>query len=335
MSCSDRTGERLPAAAHGLTGTIQSRSSAPGAPSTQNVRTPKGVDLEYESIGDDRGSPMLLIQGLGTPMLAWRPELCEALAAQGFRIIRFDNRDCGLSQKFPEGGYFLADMADDAIGLLDALGIDRAHVVGQSLGGMIAQELVLRQQDKAASLCLIYTAPDTSHLLSDRDLNAAATRPAARTREEAIEQYLQDESFCASPAYRFDTAWIRTLGGLIWDRCYYPEGIPRQLDAAWRSRDRTAALSAVKTPTLIIHGDADRLIDVSGGHALARAIPHAALRIFRGMGHELPVALWPELVQAITGNANRQYRNSRAGERGDRSAKPSARPGRTSGASDL
>jgi pimeloyl-ACP methyl ester carboxylesterase len=242
---------------------------------------------------------MLLIQGLGAPMLGWRREFCEALAAQGFRVIRFDNRDCGLSQKFLEGHYLLADMAEDAIGLLDALGIDRAHVVGQSLGGMIAQELVLRRPDKAASLCLIYTAPSTTQIRSERDHSAIATRPGARSREEAIEQYLQNESFAASAAYEFDAAWIRTLGGLIWDRCYYPEGIPRQLDAATRSPERTAALGAVTTRTLIIHGDADRLIDVTGSHALAQALPHASLRIFAGMGHELPPPLWPELVQAM------------------------------------
>jgi pimeloyl-ACP methyl ester carboxylesterase len=269
-----------------------------------HVTTPGGVRIEYETTGDDRGAPMLLIQGLGAPMLGWRREFCEALAARRFRVIRFDNRDCGLSQKFPQGRYLLADMAEDTIGLLDALHIDRAHVVGQSLGGMIAQELVLRRPDKVASLCLIYTASDITHIRSERDLTAVTTRPRARSREEAIEQYLQDESFCASHAYGFDTAWIRELGGLIWDGCYYPEGIPRQLDAIWRSRDRTAALGAVTAPTLIIHGDADQLIDVSGSHALAQALPHATLRIFPGMGHELPSPLWPELVREITGNAN-------------------------------
>jgi pimeloyl-ACP methyl ester carboxylesterase len=268
------------------------------------ITTPGGVRIEYETIGDDRGSPMLLIQGLGAPLVGWRPELCQALAAQGFRVIRFDNRDCGLSQKFPEGRYLLADMADDAIGLLDALNIGRAHVVGQSLGGMIAQELVLRRPDKVARLCLIYTAPNSSHILNERDMTAITARPRARSREEAIEQYLADESFCVSQAYEFDTAWIRALGGIIWDRCYYPEGIPRQLDAAFCSPDRTAALGAVTTRTLIIHGDTDRLIDVSGSHALAQALPHATLRIFAGMGHELPPPLWPELIQAITGNAN-------------------------------
>jgi len=268
------------------------------------ITTSGEVQIEYQITGDDHGTPILLIQGLGAPMLGWRPEFCQALAAQGFRVIRFDNRDCGLSQKFPEGQYLLADMAEDAIDLLDALNIDQAHVVGQSLGGMIAQELVLRRPDKAASLCLIYTAPNTTHIRSDRDHTAIATQPRARSREEAIEQYLQNESFAASAAYELDTAWIRTLGGLIWDRCYYPEGIPRQLDAASRSPDRTAALGAVTTRTLIIHGDADRLIDITGSYALARALPHASLRIFAGMGHQLPPPLWPEIIQAITANTS-------------------------------
>ena len=271
-----------------------------------HISTPSGVRLAYESIGDERDAPMLLIQGLGAQMLGWRRELCQALAARGFRIIRFDNRDCGLSTKFPDAQYLLADMADDAIGLLDALNLDRAHIVGQSLGGMIAQELTLRAPDRVASLCLIYTAPNTSHLLNERDLTAAATRPRAQSREEAIEQYLQDESFCSSPDYESDTAWIRTLGGLLWDRCYYPEGVPRQLDAAARSGDRTGALGAVTAPTLIIHGDTDRIIHVSGSHALAKALPHATLRIYAGMGHELPPALWPDIVDDMTENATSQ-----------------------------
>ena len=269
-----------------------------------HITTPGEVQIEYEITGDDHGTPMLLIQGLGAPMHGWRREFCQTLAAQGFRVIRFDNRDCGRSQKFPDGHYLLADMAEDAIGLLDALNISRAHIVGQSLGGMIAQELVLRRPGKAASLCLIYTAPNTGHIRSERDLTAENAQPRARTREEAIEQYLNDESFCASQAYEFDTAWIRELGGLIWDTCYYPEGIPRQLNAIWHSPDRTAALSTVTIPTLIIHGDTDRLIDVSASHALAQALPHATLRIFPGMGHELPAPLWPEIIQAITANTS-------------------------------
>jgi pimeloyl-ACP methyl ester carboxylesterase len=195
-------------------------------------------------------------------------------------------------------------MAEDVMGLLVALIIDQAHIVGQSLGGMIAQELVLRRPDKAASLCLIYTTPSTTHILNERDHSAIATQPRARSRQEAIEQYLQNESFAASRAYEFDTAWIRTLGGFIWDHCYYPQGIPRQLHAVLSSPDRTAALGTVTAPTLIIHGDADRLIDVSASHVLAQALPHATLRIFAGMGHELPPPLWPELIQAITANTN-------------------------------
>jgi len=292
MPRSGQTRDALPASGHGGSSTIRPLSPGSGGLSARDITTPGGVRIAYESIGDDeRGVPMLLIQGLGAPMLGWRREFCEALAAQGFRVIRFDNRDCGLSQKFPEGHYLLADMADDVIGLLDALNIDQAHIVGQSLGGMIAQELILRRPDKAASLCLIYTTPSTTHILNERDHSAIATQPRARSRQEAIEQYLQNESFAASRAYEFDTAWIRTLGGLIWDHCYYPEGIPRQLRAAFRSPERTAALGTVTAPTLIIHGDADRLIDVSASHVLAQALPHATLRIFAGLGHELPPPL--------------------------------------------
>jgi pimeloyl-ACP methyl ester carboxylesterase len=265
--------------------------------------TPSGVQLAYESIGDPQAPAMLLIQGLGAQMIGWRAELCSALAAEGFHVIRFDNRDSGLSQKFADGSYLISDMADDAAGLLDALRINRAHVVGQSFGGMIAQELAIRRSEKVLSLCLVYTAPNTHHFLQERDHGAPAQRAPAGSREEAIEQYLADESFCASSRYAFDVDWIRTLGGQIWDRCYYPEGIARQLAAASRSPDRSVRLSSVNVPTLVVHGEADRLIDVRGGLALAEAMPHAHMLTVAGMGHELPRPIWPILVGAIVGNA--------------------------------
>jgi pimeloyl-ACP methyl ester carboxylesterase len=268
------------------------------------VTTPQGVRLEYEGIGEESGEPMLLIQGLGAQLIGWRREFCELLASYGFRVIRFDNRDSGLSEKFPHGGYEVANMADDAAGLLEGLAIERAHIVGQSLGGMIAQELALRHPERITSLGLVYSAPNARHFSSEHDLPNIATRRPASTREQAIRRYVEDESFCVSQAYEFDTAWIRELGGLMWDRCYCPAGVQRQLEAVLRSRDRRAALTSVRVPTVIIHGDADRIIDLSGGQALADAIPNADLRIVPGMGHELPRRAWPELVEALAENAH-------------------------------
>lgn len=266
------------------------------------VTTPQGVRLEYERIGDRHHPTLLLIQGLGAQMICWRRELCEQLAACGLGVIRFDNRDCGLSQKFPDQPYGLADMGDDAIGLLDALGIDRAHVVGQSLGGAIAQEVVLQAPEKVASLCLIYTAPSTSFMLNEREWDDAMAPSPAKTREEAIEQYLQNELWSASPAYEFDTPWIRELGGQIWDRGWYPEGTARQFGAILRSRDHTEALRSVTVPTLIVQGGADRMVDPAAATALAAAIPNSKVKLYPGLGHELNRAIWPELVPMIVEN---------------------------------
>jgi pimeloyl-ACP methyl ester carboxylesterase len=267
------------------------------------VTTASSVEIAYEIIGDPEATPMLLIQGLGAQMIGWRFEFCAALASRGFRVIRFDNRDVGLSQKCPGASYLIADMADDAAGLLDALGVERAHIVGQSLGGMIAQELAIRRPEKLLSLCLIYTAPNTNHFLDERNLAEPAQRPESASREEAIEQYLADESFCASERYEFDAEWIRTLGGQMWDRCYYPEGVGRQLEAAKLSRDRSELLGSLDVPVLITHGDADRLVDVGASLALAQAIPQSRIVIFPGMGHELPRPLWPLLTGVIAANS--------------------------------
>jgi pimeloyl-ACP methyl ester carboxylesterase len=270
-----------------------------------HVVTPQQVTIEYESIGNERDPAMLLIQGLGAQLVGWRREFCEALAAHGFRVIRFDNRDTGLSQKFPDSDYELADMADDATGLLDALGIQRAHIVGQSLGGGIAQEIAIKNPERVASLCLLYTAPNVTYLRDERDLGTSAAGPRTDSRDEAIQQYLEQEAWCASEAYPFDTDWIRELGGIMWDRCWCPGGVARQIQAVIRSGDHTTALRSVTARTLIVHGDRDRLIDVSAAEALAGALEHSTVRIFAGMGHELPAPIWPELVQEIAGNAAR------------------------------
>ena len=278
-----------------------------------SILTDGGVKIEYESIGDDSDPPVLLVEGLGAQMIGWRREWCDLLAEQGFWVIRFDNRDSGLSEKFPGRVYLLEDMADDVVGVLECLDIAQAHIVGQSLGGMIAQELAIRWPARVASLCLIYTAPNLSHVLSDRDHAAIASRPRAKARDVAIDQYVQDEQYAASVAYEFDIDWIRELGGRMWDRCYYPEGIQRQMDAMQRSGDRTEALRAVNARTLLIHGDADRLISVSGSHALAAALPRATLKVFPGVGHELPVPLWPAIVGAIADNARGASGDDRGG----------------------
>jgi pimeloyl-ACP methyl ester carboxylesterase len=263
-----------------------------------------GVSLAYETLGAEDAAPLLLIQGLGAQMIGWRDGFCVALAERGHFVVRFDNRDVGGSSWCDGVEYKLGDMADDAAALIEALGIQPAHVVGQSLGGMIAQELVLRHPDAVRSLCLLYTAPSFTHTKVTPEYRAARTTPAS-SRADAIEQMVENERRCASSSHAFDEAWNRALAAASFDRGYNPQGVDRQFRAGESAPDRTEALAAVEVPALIVHGDADQLIDVSGSHALAQAIPHAELQIFPGMGHELPAPLWPTLVELITGNAVR------------------------------
>lgn len=269
------------------------------------ISTPAGVRICYETFGSSAHPPLLLIQGLGAHMLGWRHELCQQIADAGFRVVRFDNRDVGLSQKFPEGGYTLSDMAADAAGLLEVLGIDSAHVVGQSMGGMIAQQLVIDHPDRVRSLGLIYTAPDDT-FISGRDLvDERLAMARARTRGEAVELYLRNEAPCASPGYPTDLQWLRELGGLMYDRDYDPDGITRQMSAIGASPDRTEALRAVGVPTTIVHGDGDQLIGPTASKVLHDVIPDATLTIIPGMGHELPRPLWDRIVDLVHDNAHR------------------------------
>jgi pimeloyl-ACP methyl ester carboxylesterase len=270
------------------------------------VTTPTGVSLHYDTFGDPNHPPLLLIQGLGAHMLGWRAELCRQLADAGFHVLRFDNRDVGLSQKFPQGGYTLADMADDTAGLLTALDIPAAHVVGQSMGGMVAQQLALDHPTRVLTLALIYTAP-SADFIAGRDLVDERThRPRARDRDEAIALYLENEAVCASPGYPQDTAWLRELGGQMYDRDYDPDGIERQLEALDHSPDRTPHLHRVTVPTTILHGDGDRLIGPDGSKVMHELIADSTLTIYPGMGHELPRPLWPQIVTRIRDNTARE-----------------------------
>ncbi|WP_405492513.1 alpha/beta fold hydrolase [Nocardia sp. NBC_00511] len=271
-----------------------------------HVTTATGVRLYYETLGDPKAPPLLLIQGLGAQLLGWHPELCAAIADGGFQVIRFDNRDVGLSQKFTAGGYGLTDMAADTAGLLDALGIECADIVGQSMGGMIAQVLALEHPARVRSLGLIYTAPDTYEFAAGADLiEDRMALPRAGNRAEAVESYLRNEASCLSPGYPADLAWLRELGGLMYDRDYDPDGIERQLAAVFDAPDRTESLPRVAVPTTILHGVGDRLIDASAAEALHRAIPNSRVTLFAGMGHELPRPLWSEIVALIHDNIRR------------------------------
>lgn len=275
-----------------------------------------GIELYYETHGDPSGRPLLLVMGLGAQMTLWRPEFCELLAGEGFYVIRFDNRDVGLSSKI-EGGptpdlakamagdhstasYTLWDMADDAVGLLDALGIGSAHIAGASMGGMVVQCMVIAHPERVRSVTSIMSTTGNPEVGQPQpEAMAALLAPPPASREAAIEQGVRTWKVIGSPGYPPDEAELRERIAADYDRCFYPEGTARQLVAILATGDRTAALREVRKPALVIHGEADPLVTLSGGKATADAIPGARLLTFPGMGHDLPPALYPEFVRAM------------------------------------
>ncbi|MHA6762167.1 alpha/beta fold hydrolase [Streptacidiphilus sp. PAMC 29251] len=278
------------------------------------------VELEYDTFGDPADPTLLLIMGLGSQLISWREGLCELFAAQGFHVVRYDNRDAGLSTFLDAGPqpdlraimqgdpssapYLLGDMALDALSVLDALGVGQAHVVGVSMGGMIAQQLVIDHPDRALSLCSIMSRPgDSVSGAATPEAGAVLLNPPGAGREAAIESGVKGWIVLGSPGYPDDPAALREWVAAAHDRSSRPDGFPRQLAAIIASPDRTPALHEVTAPTLVIHGAADPLINRSGGEATAKAVPGAELLILPGMGHNLPAALWPQIADAVTANA--------------------------------
>ena len=280
------------------------------------------VEIAYESFGDEDDRPLLLVMGLATQMLAWHDELCASLVERGFFVVRFDNRDVGLSTHLHDapppdvmaalGGdtssasYALEDCADDTVALLDGLGITRpVHVVGASMGGMIAQTLAIRNPERVASLTSIMSTPGPRIGPPTQAATAALFAPPATNRDEAVQRALSTYRVIGSPAYPLDEAWLSDVAGRAYDRAYDPLGVARQLLAIQASGDRTEALRRLDVPTLVVHGEDDPLIQVEGGRATAAAVPGAELVVVPGMGHNLPRDLWPRLVDAIHALADR------------------------------
>ena len=274
------------------------------------------VDLAYERFGDPDSPPLLLIMGLATQMLGWPEGFCSALVAQGLHVIRFDNRDIGLSTHVHDApapdvmaalagdtrsaSYTLSDMARDAVGLLDALALDSAHIVGASMGGMIAQTIAIEHPERVRSLTSIMsTTGDNKVGQATQAALGALLSPPATTRQEAVERTVSVYRVIGSPGFELDEAELRKRAGLAYDRANDPPGVARQFLAIIASGDRTPALRSLSVPTLVIHGADDPLVNVSGGRATAEAIPDAALVVYDGMGHDLPRALWPEIASRI------------------------------------
>jgi pimeloyl-ACP methyl ester carboxylesterase len=279
------------------------------------------VEIAYEELGDPNGQPLLLVMGLGMQMIAWDERFCGLLGERGYRVIRFDNRDVGLSSwtigPLPRRhavlagirrrlAYTLGDMADDAAGLLDRLGIESAHVVGASMGGMIAQVLGYRHPARVRSLGLIMTGPGKRHLALPRIRVLGAFFAAAPPEREAYADHaLGLFRLIGSPAYLMPEPEIRELLLASYDRAHNPAGVIRQLHAINASGDRSRALRLVRAPTVVIHGTADPLVRPISARALAREIPDAELLMIEGMGHDLPPQLWPQITEALAANAAR------------------------------
>ncbi|HEX5894824.1 MAG TPA: alpha/beta fold hydrolase [Thermoleophilaceae bacterium] len=279
------------------------------------------VELVYESIGDPADPALLLVMGLGMQLINWDLEFCEGLAERGFHVIRFDNRDAGLSTKIDapvpnvlramagipiRAPYLLDDMASDSFGLLDQLGIERAHVTGVSMGGMIAQTMAIRHPERVLSLgSMLSTTGDRRVGTPKLRVWSVLMRRAPQQRDAYIDYFVRVFRLIGSPDYPVDEARIREQAAATYDRCHYPAGTARQLAAILASGSRTAALRRLDVPTVVIHGRKDPLVPFRAGAATARAIPGAKLVAFPGMGHDLPRELWPRFTDALVQNADR------------------------------
>lgn len=273
-----------------------------------------GIDIEYDEIGPKDGLPLLFINGFGSQMTSWPDEFRQGFAKAGLRFIRFDNRDVGLTQKWngivpdirevakaaregkkPDVPYTLTDMAADAAGLLDALGIESAHICGASMGGMIAQLVALDHPDKARSLISIFsTTSDPSLPPSSPEAMAALTTPAPATdRASVIAHSLKGRRAYASTAYPFDEERLSALIGLNYDRMFYPEGSARQYAAIMASPPRSERLRSLKLPALVLHGSADTLLRPEAGRHTAQCIPGAEYHEIAGWGHDMPLGVIP------------------------------------------
>jgi pimeloyl-ACP methyl ester carboxylesterase len=278
------------------------------------------VRLAYERLGDPDGVPVLMVMGQGTQMLAWPDGLCRLLTARGLHLIRYDHRDAGLSTHLHGAGllaYSLDDLATDASGLLDALGLASVHVVGMSMGAMVGQLLAIRHPERVRSLTCIASSTGSRRVgrPSPRLLRRLPVRRAAADRTAAGEVFARVLQAIGSPAYPVDAAVLRDLGARCYDRAHDPQGGLRQLLAVVRAPDRTAALRRLQVATLVVHGDADPLVAVSGGRALAAAVPGARLVTVRGLGHDLPPQVWPLLVDEVAGLVARSQAARRGTQR--------------------
>lgn len=290
-----------------------------------------GIELEYETFGSPDDPTLLLVMGLNAQMTAWDDDFCAGLAAAGLHVVRFDNRDCGLSSKLdgrsvdpmavaaavrsgepaPDVPYTLSDMAGDAIGLLDHLGVERAHILGASMGGMIVQTMAIEHPTRVASMVSVMSTPDALQYgpPTHEALEVLMTAPPAE-RDAFIENATRSAVF-TSKRYT-DVDELRASAARAYDRSFYPQGSPRQIAAIYASGDRSEALGTVTAPTLVIHGRDDNLITLPGGERTAAMVPGANLLVLADMGHDLPRPLWPLIIDAVVSHITYADRNETA-----------------------
>ena len=278
-----------------------------------------GIEIEYETIGDAQAPAMLMIMGLGAQLTTWDDGFCQDLAGRGFYVIRYDNRDSGLSTKMeaagpadvlgayggnPNPAYTLDDLADDAVGVLDALGIPAAHIVGASMGGFIAQLVAINHPDRVLSLTSIMSGPGGEDAVPPTpEASVVLVQAPGPTRDERIALGVVARRVLAGEGNPFDEEEEKRRAERLYDRSYYPLGFGRQLVAILAAKSRVHALAEVKVPTLVVHGIDDPLVPLENGRRVASAVPGARLLELEGMGHNLPEHYWPLVAGAIADTA--------------------------------
>jgi pimeloyl-ACP methyl ester carboxylesterase len=280
-----------------------------------------GIDICFDTFGDPADPTVLLVMGLGSQMIHWDAEFCQGIVDRGFHVVRFDNRDMGESTRIdepvdifavmgamgsddtPSVPYLLSDMAADAMGVLDHLGIDRAHILGVSMGGMIVQTVAIEHPQRVITMTSVMsTTGDPDVGAPTGEAMAALMSPPPQTREQLQDAALHHAGVWGSPGL-YDEKRLRRAAGEAWDRGYNPAGTARQLAAIFASGSRSAGLAQIDIPTLVIHGTADTLVQPTGGERTAEVVPDAKLLVVEGMGHDLATPLWPQIISAFVAHA--------------------------------
>lgn len=284
------------------------------------------IEIEYDTFGDPSGRPLLLVMGLGSQMISWDERLCKMFVDKGFYVIRFDNRDVGLSTKFEEAGepdilkefmavqkgktisppYTVEDMANDAIGLLDVINIEKAHICGASMGGMIVQVIALNHPNRVLSLTSIMSTTGNPDLPQAKpEAMQVLLKPSPTERDAYIKHSVKSWRILYGSGFPYPEDLFRERAAAAYDRSFYPQGMKRQMFAIMGADNRVPKLGSIKVPTLVIHGGDDPLVPVEGGKETAKSIPGAELLIIDGMGHSLPEPVWSQIVEAISKNADK------------------------------